>query len=65
MMYNFSFQVTQPGIDPGHPSMLSPDDVIHQIICHVGLPIYVVNEVLFIYHTLLALHIYAIYTIYK
>ena len=63
-MYIF-FQVTQPGIEPGHPRTLSPNDVFHQIIGHVGLPIYVVNEVLFIYHTLLTLHIYAIYKIYN
>ena len=61
----FFFQVTRPGIQPGHPRTLYPDDVIRQIIGHVGHPICVVNEVLFIYHTLLILHIYAIYKIYN
>ena len=57
----FFFQVTQPG----NPRMLYPDDVNSNIIGHVGHPIYVVNEVLFIYHTLLTLHIYAICKIYN
>ena len=59
-MYIF-FQVTQPGIEPGHPRTLYPDDVIRNTIGHVGHPIYVVNKVLFIYHSLLTLHIYVIY----
>ena len=63
-MYIF-FQVSQPGIEPGHPRNLYPDDVICKLIGDVGLPIYVVNEVLFIYHTLLTLYIYAIYKIYN
>ena len=57
----FSFFMTQTGIEPGHPRTLYPDDVIRNTIGHVGYPIYVVNEVLFIYHTLLTFHIYAIY----
>ena len=52
---------TLPGIEPGHPCTLFPDDVIRNTIGHVGSTIYVVNEVLFIYHSLLTLHIYAIY----
>ena len=59
----FSFFRTQPGIEPGHPRTLYPDDVIRNTIGHVGSTIYVVNEVLFIYHSLLTLHIYAIYKI--
>ena len=59
MLY-FLFR-TQPGIEPGHPRTLYPDDVIRNTIGHVGSTIYVVNEVLFIYHSLLTLHIYAIY----
>ena len=61
----FSFFRTQPGIEPGYPRPLYPDDVIRNIIGHVGSTIYVVNEVLFIYHSLLTLHIYAIYKIYN
>ena len=61
----FSFFRTQPGIEPGHPRSLYPDDVIHNTIGHVGSTIYVVNEVLFIYHSLLTLHRYAIYKIYN
>ena len=56
---------TQPGIDPGNPRTWYPEDVIHNTIGHVGSTIYVVNEVLFIYHSLLTLHIYAIYKIYN
>ena len=52
---------TPPGIEPGHPRTLFPDDVIHNTIEHVGSTIYVVNDVLFIYHSPLTLHIYAIY----
>ena len=52
---------TLPGIEPGHPRTLFPDDVIRNTIGHVGHPINGVNEVLFRYHTLLTLHIYAIY----
>ena len=59
----FSFFRTQPGIEPGHPSTLYPDDVIRNTIFQVGSTIYVVNEVLFIYHSLLTLHIYGIYKI--
>ena len=61
----FCFFKTQPGIEPGHPRTLYPDDVIRNTIGHVGSTIYVVNEVLFIYHSLLTLHIYAIYKIYN
>ena len=60
----FFIQVTKPGIEPGHPCTLYPDDVIRNPIGHVGLPKDVVNEVLFIYHTLLTLHIYVIYKIF-
>ena len=48
------------GFEPGHPRTLYPDDVIRNTIGHVGHRLYVVNEVLFIYHSLLTLHIYAI-----
>ena len=61
----FSFFLTQPGIEPGHSRTLYPDDVIRNTIGHLGHPIYVVNEVLFIYHSLLNLHIYALYKIYN
>ena len=61
----FSFFRTELGIEPRHPSTLYPDDVIRNIIGHVSSTIYVVNEVLFIYHSLLTLHIYAIYKIYN
>ena len=57
----FSFFRTKPVIEPGHPRTLYPDDVIRKTIGHVGSTIYVVNEVLFIYHSLLTLNIYAIY----
>ena len=60
----FSIFRAQPCIEPGHPRTLSPDDVIRNTIGHGGSTIYVVNEVLFIYHSLLTLHIYAIYKIY-
>ena len=43
----------------------SYDEVIRNTIGHVGSTIYVVNEVLFLYHSLLTLHIYAIYKIYN
>ena len=49
----------------GHPRTFYPDDVIHNTIGHVGSIIYIVNEVLFIYHLLLTLHIYAKYEIYN
>ena len=62
-MYAFFFR-TQPGIEPGHPNTLYPEDIFRYTIGHVGPPIYVVNEVLFIYHSLLTQHIYAIYKIY-
>ena len=57
--------MTKPGIEPGHPRTLYPDDVIRNNIGHVGSTIYVVNEVLFIYHSVLTLHIYVIYKIYN
>ena len=61
LFFFFSLFRTQPFIEPGHPRTLYPDDVIRNIIGHVGSTIYLVKEVLFIYHTLLSLHIYAIY----
>ena len=61
MLFLFSFLRIQPGIEPRHPLTLYPDDVIRNTIGHLGPPIYLVNEVLFIYHTLLTLHIYAMY----
>ena len=61
----FSFFRALPGIEPGHPHTLYPDVVIRNTIGHVGHPIFVVNEVLFINHSLLTLHIYAIYKIYN
>ena len=64
-MHTFFFFRTQPGIEPGYPRPLYPDDVIRNTIIQVGSTIYVVNEVLFIYHSLLTLHIYAIYKIYN
>ena len=64
-MYAFFFFRTQPGIEPGHHRTLYPDDVNGNTISHVGHSIYVVNEGLFIYHSLLTLHIYAIYKIYN
>ena len=64
-MYAFFFFRTQPGIEPGHPSTLYPEYVIRNTISHVGTTIYVVNDVLFIYHSLLTQHIYAIYKIYN
>ena len=64
-MYTSFFKVTQSGIKPGHPRTLCPDDVIRKIIGNVSHPIYDVNEVLFIYHTLLTFHIHAIYKIYN
>ena len=57
----FSFFKPQPSIEPGLPRTLYPDDVIRNTIGHVGHPIYVVNVVLFIYQSLLTLHIYAIF----
>ena len=65
LFFFFSLFRTQPFIEPGHPRTLYPDDVIRNTIGHVGTTIYVVNEVLFIYHSLLTLHIYAIYKIYN
>ena len=65
-MYTFFFfLVTQTGIESGHPRTLYPDDVIRNTIGHVGHTIYIVCEVLFIYHSLLTLHIYVIYKIYN
>ena len=57
----FSIFRTLPGIEPGHPRTLFPDDVFRNTIGHVGSTIYVVNDVLFIYHSLWTLHIYAVY----
>ena len=57
--------MTQPGIELRYPRTLYPENVIRNTNGHVGHPIYVVNEVLFIYHSLLTLHIYAIYKIYN
>ena len=65
MFIFFFFQVSQPGIEPGHPRTLYPDDVNRITIGPMGLPIYGVNEVLFIYHTLLTLHLYVIFKIYN
>ena len=56
----FPFFRTQPGIEPEYPRPLYPDDVIRNPIIHVVSAIYVLNEVLIIYHSLLTLHIYAI-----
>ena len=64
-MLFFFFQVTQPGIEPGHPRTLYTDDVIRNTIGHLGHPIYVVNEVLYIYHSLLTLHTHVLYKIYN
>ena len=61
----FSFLRPQLCIEPGHPRTFYPDNVIRNTIGHVGHPIYVVNEILFICHSLLTLHIYAIYKIYN
>ena len=47
-MYTFFFPVAQPGIGPGNPRNLHPENVIRNTIGHVGHPIYVVNGVLFI-----------------
>ena len=57
----FSFFWNKPGIEQGHPRTLYPEDVTRNTIGHVRSTIYVVNEVLFIYHSLLSQHIYAIY----
>ena len=43
----------------------SSDHVIRSTNGHVGSTMYLINEVLFIYHSLLTLHIYAIYKIYN
>ena len=65
-MYTFFFfQVTHPGIKPGHPRILYSDEIIRKIFGHMSHPLYDVNEVLFIYHTLLTLHVYVIYKIYN
>ena len=53
----FSFFRTQSCIEPGHPRSFFPDDVIRNTIGHGGSTIYVVNEVLFIYHSLLTTYI--------
>ena len=52
-------------MEPGHPRTFYPDNVFRNTMGHVASIIYVVNEVLFIYHSLLTLHIYAIYKIYN
>ena len=57
--------MTQPGIEPGHPRTLYPDDVIRDTIGQVGHPIYILYEILFIYHSLLTLRIYVLYEIYN
>ena len=57
----FSFFKTKPGIEAGHPRTLYLDDVIRNTIGDVGSTIDVVNEVLFIYHSLLTLNIYMEY----
>ena len=44
----FFFHVSQPGIEPGHPRTLYPDDVNCITMGNVGHPIYDENEVLFI-----------------
>ena len=61
----FSIFRTLPGIELGHPRTLYRDDVIRNTIGQVGSRIYVANDVLFIYHSLLTLHIYAIYYAFK
>ena len=65
MYANISFFMTQTGIESGHPRNLYPDVIIRNTIGHVSSTIYVVNEALFIYHSLVTLHIYAIYKIYN
>ena len=64
-MYAFFFFKAQPGIEPGHPRTFYPEDIIRNTIGHLDSTIYVVNEVLFIYHSLLTLLIYAICKIYN
>ena len=64
-MYAFLFFGTQPGIELGYPRTLYPDDDICNAIGHEGSTKYIVNEVLYIYHSLLTLRIYAIYKIYN
>ena len=44
----FFFQVSRPGIEPGDPGRLYPDDVNRNTMGNVGHQIYYVNEVLFI-----------------
>ena len=46
----FSFFKTQPGIEPGPPRTLYPDDVIRNTIGYVVSKKYVVKDVQFIYH---------------
>ena len=53
----FSFFRTQPSIEPGHPRTLYSDNVICKTVGHMGFTIYVVNEVLFIYHSNLTVYI--------
>ena len=57
----FSIFRILPGMEQGHPRTLYRDDVIRNTIGQVGSTIYVANDVLFIYHSRLTLHIYAIY----
>ena len=64
-IYYLCFFRTQNGFETGQPRTLYADVVIRNTIGHVGSTIYVVNEVLFMYHSLLTLHIYAIYKIYS
>ena len=64
-MYAFFLLKAQPGIEPGHPRTLCPDDIIHNTIGHLDSTMNIINEVLFIYHSHLTLHIYAIYKIYN
>ena len=56
---------SQPSVEPGHPRTLLPEDDIRNTIGHVGSTIYVVKEVLFIYDSLLNVHIYTTYKIYN
>ena len=61
----FSFCRNKPGIEPGHLRAMYPEDVIRNTIGQVGSTISVVNEVLFIHHSILTLHLCAIYKIYN
>ena len=48
LVTQYTYKVTQPGIEPRYPCTLFPDDVISEIIGHMGSPIFDLNEVLFI-----------------